>query len=85
MCYCEHRYGGVEGGCPKLWDAIRMVMDCKSGMYHLVCLVELHLYSAQSSLALLALGILGVALELVADALDDLLEVLLIRVKERSG
>ena len=62
-----------------------MVMDCKSGMYHLVCLVELHLYSAQSSLALLALGILGVALELVTDALDDLLEVLLIRVKERSG
>ena len=53
-----------------------MVMDCKSGMYHLVCLVELHLYSAQSSLALLALAsILSITLELVTDAVDDLLKV----------
>lgn len=50
--------------------------------HHLVRLVELHLDPAESSFPLLTLDILGVALELLPDAVDDLLEVLLVRVEE---
>ena len=53
-------------------------MKEKIRTYHLIRLVELHLDPAESSFPLLTLDILGVALKLLPDAVDDLLEVLLV-------
>ena len=52
---------------------------------HLVGLVKLHLYPPERGFALLALDVLRIAVELVADAVDDLLEVGFVRVEEGRG
>lgn len=57
----------------------------QNNTYHLVCLVQLHLDPPQRGLALLALDVLRIAVELAADAVDDLLEVGLVRVEEGRG
>lgn len=53
--------------------------------HHFVCFVELHFDSAKSCFALFTGFILSITFDLGPNAGDDLLEVLLVRVKELRG